>query len=298
MATRTILPALLLAAAGACAGPACALAPPTPPAGAIVTPAGAAASSAAAPAAAAKTPDAAIAALATGAPVSAPPDMLFILGEHSPPASWKEGDLVTGRETDKVRELLARASVPYQIDILPWKRAYLMAERQPQACVYSTSRTPEREKQFKWVGPTDEAEWIFFGRADHPFTLRTLEDARPLRIGTYNGDARDAFLRARGFTVEPVQSDASNPKKLLLKRIDLWAIGLRAGAQAPVPYPEIERGEIVPLLTFHRVKVYLACNPSVPDAQIDKMNAALDSMRKDGTFTRLERKYGALEKRK
>jgi polar amino acid transport system substrate-binding protein len=29
----------------------------------------------------------------------------------------------------------------------------------------------------------------------------------------------------------------------------------------------------------------------VPDAMVERMNAALASMRKDGTFTRLEKKY-------
>ena len=223
---------------------------------------------------------------------------LFIAGEHVPPASWKEGEEVTGRETEKIREMLARAGIAYQIDILPWKRGYTLAQRQANTCIYSTSRTPERENQFKWIGPTDEAEWVFIGRPDHKFPLRTLEDARPLRIGTYHGDARDEFLRARGFNVEPVQSDASNPKKLLLNRIDVWAIGMRVGSQAPSRFPEIESGELVPLLAFHKVKVYLACNPGLPDALVDKMNAALDGMRRDGTFARLERKYALLEKRK
>ena len=243
------------------------------------------------PAALAATP-------ALAAPPAAPAVALFIAGEHSPPASWKEGAAATGRETDKIREMLTRAGVPHRIDILPWKRAYTMALQQPATCVYSTSRTPEREHRFAWIGPTDEAEWVFIGRADHKFALRTLEDARPLRIGTYNGDARDDFLRARGFHVEPVQNDASNPKKLLLKRIDLWAIGTRAGQHALAQFPAVERGELVPLLAFHKVKVYLACNRALPDALVEKMNAALDGMRRDGTFARLERKYALLEKRK
>ncbi|WP_229418022.1 ABC transporter substrate-binding protein [Massilia sp. Root351] len=238
------------------------------------------------------------AALAAAPAVAGLPGALFIAGEHSPPASWKEDGQVTGRETDKIRAMLLRAGVPYQIDILPWKRAYTLALQQPATCVYSTSRTPEREHQFKWIGPTDQSEWVFIGRADHKFPLRTLEDARPLRIGTYHGDARDEFLRTRGFHVEPVQSDASNPKKLLLNRIDLWAIGMRSGNHALAQFPAIERGELAPLLTFHKVKVYLACNPALPDALVDKLNAALDGMRRDGTYARLERKYALLEKRK
>ncbi|WP_028101998.1 substrate-binding periplasmic protein [Pseudoduganella violaceinigra] len=227
--------------------------------------------------------------LASGAPAPAAPP-LIITSEHSPPASMKVDGQVVGREGEKIREMLARAGYAYSIDVLPWKRAFTMAQRDRYTCVYSTSRTPEREGQFKWVGPTDEAEWILMGRAGRQYHVQTLEDARKLRIGTYHGDARDEFLRARGFDVDGAPDNAANPKKLMLDRIDLWAVGVRnndRSALAQYAAPE----QIVPVLTFHHVKVYLACNPSVPDAMIERMNAALDSMRKDGSFTRLEKKY-------
>lgn len=215
---------------------------------------------------------------------------LVITAEHSPPASMKVDGQVVGRESEKVREMLARSGYAYTIDVLPWKRAYTMAQRDPYTCVYSTSRTPEREKLFKWVGPTDEAEWVLMGRSGRQYQVHTLDDARKLRIGTYHGDARDEFLRARGFDVDGAPDNAANPKKLMLGRIDLWAVGVRnndLSALAQFGAPE----QLVPVLTFHRVKVYLACNPSVPDAMVERMNAALDAMRKDGAFARLEKKY-------
>ena len=214
---------------------------------------------------------------------------LTIVTEHAPPASMQGPDGVTGRETDKVRELMARTGTGYKIELLPWKRAYLMAQSQQHTCVYSTSRTAEREKLFKWIGPTDEAEWVLWGRADHEFPLKTLEDARHLRIGTYIGDARDEYLRSRGFNVEPVSNDLANPQKVLLKRIDLWAVGMRNGSPGPSQYDWVDK--VVPLLVFNRVKVYLACHPSVPDEMVDKLNTALAEMRRDGTMARLERKY-------
>ncbi|WP_426339873.1 substrate-binding periplasmic protein [Pseudoduganella sp. S-14] len=220
--------------------------------------------------------------------LAAPP--LVITAEHSPPASMKVGNQVVGREGEKIREMLARSGYAYTIDVLPWKRAFTMAQRDPYTCVYSTSRTPEREQQFKWIGPTDEAEWVLMGRAGRKYNVHRLDDARKLRIGTYNGDARDEFLRARGFDVDGAPDNAANPKKLMLDRIDLWAVGVRnndLSALAQFAAPEA----LVPVLTFHHVKVYLACNPSVPDAMVERMNAALAAMRKDGTFTRLEKKY-------
>ncbi|PIL46293.1 hypothetical protein CR105_04185 [Massilia eurypsychrophila] len=36
--------------------------------------------------------------------------------------------------------------------------------------------------------------------------------------------------------------------------------------------------KIVPVLTFNRVEVYLACNLAVPAALVDKINAAMEAM--------------------
>ena len=228
----------------------------------------------------------ALSALATGTAMA---DTLYITTEHSPPASMHEGGVITGRETEKIRIAMERTGTDYKIDMLPWKRAYTMALNQANTCVYSTSRTPDRDRLFKWIGPTDEAQWVFYGRADHSFPLRTLEDARRLRIGTYNGDARDEFLRSRGFKVDPVNDDMANPEKLLLNRIDLWAVGMRAGS--PGATRPAWADKIVPLLVFNRVQVYLACNLSVPDSLVERLNAALAEMRRDGTMDKLDRKY-------
>ncbi|MTV40230.1 substrate-binding periplasmic protein [Duganella radicis] len=215
---------------------------------------------------------------------------LHITTEHLPPSSMAGADgVITGRATEKIRELMVRTGTDYKIELLPWKRALLMAQTQGQTCVYSTSRTPEREALFKWVGPTDEAEWQFWGRADHRFPLNSIDDARKLRIGTTIGDARDDYLRSRGFHVDAATNDLVNPQKLLLNRIDLWAVAIRNGVAFP-GHPDWA-DKIVPLLVFHRVKVYLACNPSVPDEVIDKLNAALAEMRRDGALARIDRKY-------
>jgi polar amino acid transport system substrate-binding protein len=132
-------------------------------------------------------------------------------------------------------------------------------------------------------------EWVLMGRADRNYQLRTLEDARKLRIGTYNGDARDEYLRVRGFNVDPAPNDITNPRKLLMNRIDLWAAGFKRGSTV------LKRNgwedKIVPVLSFNRVQVYLACNTAVPTELVDEMNAALEAMARDGTMKSIDRKY-------
>lgn len=214
---------------------------------------------------------------------------LYLVTEHSPPASMVEEGKATGFAVEKVREIMQRAGVAYTVEVLPWKRAYTSALTRSDTCVFSTTRTPEREALFKWVGPTDAADWVLMGRADRQYGLRTLDDARELRIGTYNGDARDEYLRLRGFKVDPAPSDTINPKKLLANRIDLWAAVVRQGSSV------LERNgwetKIVPVLVFNRVRVYLACNSALPNWLIERLNRANESIQKDGTARRLERRF-------
>jgi len=226
--------------------------------------------------------------LGAAAHAEAPPT-LHLSTETSAPYSMREGDRVTGIGTDMVRAILERSGIAYSIDLLPWKRAYTLALERGDACVYSTTRTPEREPLFKWIGPIGEAEWVLMARADRKLNLQTLDDARPYRIGTYNGDARDVYLRERGFHVDPAPNDLTNPRKLMLGRIDLWAASTRRSG------PTLERlgyaGKIVPVLVFNRVHIYLACNRAVPDALVTRMNGAVETMERDGSARAILHRY-------
>ena len=196
---------------------------------------------------------------------------------------------VVGFATEKVRTILERVGIDYHIEMLPWKRAYLLAQHQADTCVYSTTRVPEREAMFKWIGPTHGNDWTLFGRADRNYRIASIEDARRYRIGAYNGDVRSEALITQGFIVDTVQDKLANPRKLLVNRIDLWASSVRVGSSIVA-----EHGwgaQIVPVLTFKRTELYLACNRSVPDALVAKMNAALRAMNSEGLSAAIERKY-------
>ncbi|MGQ5522790.1 substrate-binding periplasmic protein [Chitinimonas sp. PSY-7] len=216
-------------------------------------------------------------------------DDLVFTTEESPPFNMMVNGKIAGIAVEKVTEIMNRAKLPYTLDILPWARAYQMALEKSNVCVFSTTRTQEREAKFKWVGPLALNTWTLYGLVDGNIRLSSLEDARPFRIGTYNADARDTFLRAKGFNVDPATSDAVNPRKLLARRIDLWATGpYEANAQI------IANGwssQIVPILTFSRVELYLACNLAVRNEVVDKLNVILNVMNNDGSAAAIDRRY-------
>lgn len=214
---------------------------------------------------------------------------LYIGTELSTPSSMQVDGQLTGFATDKVRVIMERAEIDYEIEVLPWKRAFMLAQTQANACIYSTTRIPERETQFKWVGPTHENDWTLFARADRNFRFTKIDDARPYRIGGLLGDVRSELLLAQGYIVDTVHDKLSNPRKLMVNRIDLWVTSTRIG-NATIAENGWS-GQIVPVLTFKRTEQYLACNLAVPDALIAKMNAVLKDMNNEGVSAAIERKY-------
>lgn len=219
----------------------------------------------------------------------APVPQLYLATELSTPYSMREGNRVIGIGTDIVRDIMKRSSITYTVDLLPWKRAYTAALERKDACVFSTTRTPEREALFKWIGPIGGADWTLLARTDRHLKLATLDDAKPYRIGTYNGDARDDYLRERGFKVDPAQNDLINPRKLMLGRIDLWAASLRRGGTTLTRMGYADKIESI--LVFNHISVYLACNRNVPDEMVARMNDALAAMERDGSTRAITRRY-------
>lgn len=196
---------------------------------------------------------------------------------------------ITGISTEKVAELMLRAKEKYSLNAFPWARAFQMARNEANTCVFSTTRTPEREIMFKWVGPLVKNNWFIFGRADDSRHPRSLEELRPYVMGTYRNDAVGEFLVLKGFKTDMTNADADNPRKLLLGRFDFWATGELLGA-AILKNQGLE-SKIVPLFHFNQTEMYLACHLSIAQERIDLWNNLLKDMERDGSNAAIEKKY-------
>lgn len=216
-------------------------------------------------------------------------DGLVLTTEDAPPFNYTTdgGKTIVGSATEAIHELFKRAKIDYTITMYPWVRAIEMARYEKNTCVYSTTRTEEREKSFLWVGPVAPNYWVLFGKADSPIKLASLEDARKFKIGGYRGDAVTLYLQGQKFTVDEAVNDEQNVQKLDVGRIELWATGSQAG-----PFVSGKKKvKIKPILSFKKTELYLACNTSVAPETISKLNATLQAMGKDGTTDKINKKY-------
>ncbi|BEV72878.1 ABC transporter substrate-binding protein [Paludibacterium sp. THUN1379] len=214
---------------------------------------------------------------------------LRLLTEDYPPFNMAlPNGQVGGLSTDIVRELFQRAKRPYTIQLQPWIRAFNTTILENNTCVYSTTRTDNREHQFKWVGPLLENPWVLYAGPSSPKVGLDLESVRRYKIGGYNGDAVAQYLIARGFNVELTPTDDLNARKLMAGRIDFWATGKYLGNYLT---KKEKLPQLRPVLVFNTAFMYLACNPHVDNQLIFQLNSVLQGMQQDGSMSRIAHAY-------
>ncbi len=217
---------------------------------------------------------------------------LQLLTEDYPPFNMpgdKPGE-VRGIATEIVQQLMARSGHAYQLRLYPWQRAISTAQAVPDHCVFSMSRTPERERLYSWVGPLVQNDWVIFAREQDSWAIAaTLDAFKEKRIGSYQGDAIVSWLQDRGYKIDVAVRDDANPRKLLAGRIDLWATGSLIG-QHILRQQKIT--DIVPRLAFNRSSMYLACHRDLPADDVKRLNAELQRMREDGSIGAIYKRNG------
>lgn len=232
--------------------------------------------------------------LASTALVAAHAFGLTLLTEENPPFNYTEQGKLIGSGADVVTEMVKRAKLSATTEILPWDKAYVRAQAAKETCLYSTARLENRERLFIWVGPIATNVWAIYGRGDFAAPVTSLADLKRYRIGGVVKDAKAEFLREQAVTnVRALPEDRMNPPRLYLPadhpdHIDLWIAGLY-GAREMAKAAKVPDLKLV--LVVREVPLYLACSPQTRPATIQALNAALESVRADGTLARINGDY-------
>jgi len=228
-----------------------------------------------------------VALLATG---SVQAQSLTFLTEENPPFNYTEAGKAAGMSTAVVSEMAKRAAVTARIESGVWDTVYRRAQAERNVCLYSTAQLENRRTLFRWIGPIATNRWVLVAKGDFTGALKSDADVRKYRIGAVKTDAKGELLRSRGITnIVDADSEAQIPALFGLpkddpRRIDLWATGSYA-------YRGIaEKAKLANLRIVYPLSeqpLYLACNPGTDKAAAAKLDAALATMKKDGSFAKL-----------
>lgn len=221
---------------------------------------------------------------------------LKIMTEDYPPFNYQENGELKGLSVEIVSELLKRAGTTHKrsdIEFLPWARGYNLTLDRPGHALFSTTRTEDREKLFKWVGPFVPTIIGLIARKDRNLTIGPEKDFSKIRIGVVKDDVGHLLLRSAGVANEDldiVLFNNQNYKKLAAGRIDAMAYetsvmkwGLQSVGEALSEYEVIHE--------LKRSDLYLALNKETPDSQVETLQKSFDSMVADGTHAEIVARY-------
>lgn len=209
-----------------------------------------------------------------------------ILTHKYPPYQYENNGQLTGISTALVREILRRIGHPDTIKLRGWNAGYYLTQIRPKHVLFSTTRIPEREHLFKWVGPLTSFPYYFFKKKGSPIHITRLEDAKKVSsIGTTKNYDTHLFLISKGFNnLTTISNDINNYKAFSVNRLDLIPLGELAipfmAKQAHVKSTIFENTG-VKLFDAH---YYLAFSPDTSDETITKWQQALDDMKASGVY--------------
>jgi ABC-type amino acid transport substrate-binding protein len=221
---------------------------------------------------------------------------LRIITEDFPPFSYAGADgKAAGQATEVVNGILARLNQRAEIEILPWSEGYNLARAGPRVALYSTGRTDEREKLFKWVGPIADFDYTLYARKGSGMQISSLEAAKKAGlIGVVKDDARHQFLLENRFeNIATCSSDTECLRNLTAGTTDLW-LGSSANSADIARKGGIDPSAFEAVYTVRTVPMYIAFSTDTPDSVIADWQGALDAMKRDGTFDAICKKYGMI----
>ncbi|APX94408.1 hypothetical protein BWR19_16490 [Halomonas sp. 1513] len=204
--------------------------------------------------------------------------VVFTTEEYPPFNYLNDQRQVDGLATRMLQRALDDSGHSASFRLMPWARTITEARLREQHCAYSTSRTAEREDQFRWVGPLVSNRWAAFVAIDSPLIADSLDDLTGLTVGSFREDAVGQHVEAHGIPITMASQERDNVQRLAAGLIDVWVTG-----ELPAQVLAAEAGvELRKLFAFHDVDLYLACHPSVSETFLAELQQALDEQRRDG----------------
>lgn len=224
-----------------------------------------------------------------------------IYTEHYPPYNMRdENGKLAGSSVEVLeavlKELKSTQTIQKDVKLRSWAKSYKVAQKVKNAMVFSTTRTKSRENLFKWVGPIATATVGIVALKSKNIVIDKVSDFSNYRIGAVLDDVGETLLLDKGVDENNIQyvkgEDAINISfiKMQKNRIDMFAYNLNvAFANAKMAGFDTSRYEII--YTLKVGQQYFAFNKDTDDSVILAWQRALDRIKKNGIYKKIQNKY-------
>lgn len=205
---------------------------------------------------------------------------------HLPPLVNENGP--PGGLQELVAELCRRAGLRPATQFVPWRRALFLATTMPATAIYPLTRLPEREKQYRWLVPLYEENYLLLAVRGR---LLPVEEMKGKRIALLRGAAQGAILKELGFTRLVEAASIDEVHRFLLGGMADAAFGERRIIAASLQSRPAEEGQFETSAPLRSTTAWLAGSLDFDDSDIDLFQRAWDAMRSDGSQRRILAKH-------
>ncbi len=222
--------------------------------------------------------------------------MFQIITEDWIPYQFEKNGNLEGIAVDLLVLLLKRVGSRQSrkdIKMYPWARGYDILQSRENTILFSTTRTPERENVFKWVGPIFKNSTFLIGKKSKDIKIKTNKDLGKYEIGTIIDDASELYMVRLGLPLKQLQRNTSsinNLKKMNIDRIDLIVSGwyaLKHDAEKLGINPDL----FEKVYQIETADVSFAFNIKTSNQIIEKFQSALDEIKSEGALNKILFKY-------
>lgn len=212
--------------------------------------------------------------------VSAQPGLTLLSHDLPPYTESRDGQL-DGLAVRLMQEVQHELGVRYSVRLYPLKRALALTRVGPNVALFVVQRTPEREPNFKWVGPLFVNRVLIYQAPASKHRLTELSQLRQLpRVGVVLGNADDERLTREGYpNLVRYKTVEEAIERLVLGKIDALPLGERV-LDAILDQMGFSRRSVVNSgVLLHEAGLYIAFSRDTADAEVARWQQALDKVR-------------------
>ncbi len=221
---------------------------------------------------------------------------LQLYTEEYPPYNFKKDGKLQGIAIDMMELILEEAGTGLtksDIQLVPWSRGYALVQRDANVCLFSMTRSKERENMFKWVGPVAKTTIVLYALKDSGIKISSEADIPKYTTTVVKDDIGQQLVGKAVSDESKIDVSANNiacVRKLYNKRVNLWAYESNVGKWV-AKSNNFDTSKLEPVYTLSEAELHFAFSKKTDDATIQKFQQAYDKLKKSGKFDAIMKAY-------
>jgi len=219
--------------------------------------------------------------------------------EEYPPYNYhdNDGELI-GLSVELLEAIMANMHTPFDknnVLVIPWARAYREALQNPNAAIFTMTRSAHRESLFQFSSPILISK-ISVITLKTPQKYESVEEINFINVGVVRNDIGEQLLKKYGLnnhSTVKLPTSLELIRMLLLKRVDVVAIDENIAKFEFARLGKTEK-DLTIHFTMEELTTHFAFNKAIPKKYVDEFSASFEQIKENGQFARIVKNYTIL----